>query len=86
VGERDRDRDREVEAGHEKEGVEGSKERGGAGGKDKVRARRQDSKREEGASSPCYSELGTPGCCQVTVEAAPRRNANTSTYFFFYFN
>ena len=25
------------------------------------------SKREEGASSPFYSESGTPGCCQVTV-------------------
>jgi hypothetical protein len=29
------------------------------------RARRE--KREEGSSSPCYTESGPPDCCQVTV-------------------
>ena len=32
---------------------------------DRVRAREQE--REDGASSPFYSESGTPGCCQGTV-------------------
>ena len=40
---------------------------GGGGGK-RVGARtREEQVREEGASSPFYSESGTPGCCQVTV-------------------
>ena len=39
------------------------------------RGRDQESKREEGASSPFYSESCIPGCCQVTV-VEPRRNAN----------
>ena len=47
---------------------------GGAGGEmgdgargqsESKKAREQES--EEGASSPFYSESGTPGCCQVTV-------------------
>jgi hypothetical protein len=36
-------------------------------GKMEGRARRQESRRAEGASSPFYSESGIPGCCQVTV-------------------
>jgi hypothetical protein len=32
---------------------------------ERARSRRQE--RMEGASSPFYSESGTPGCCQVTV-------------------
>jgi hypothetical protein len=31
------------------------------------RKKARDQEREEGASSPFYSESGTPGCCQVTV-------------------
>jgi hypothetical protein len=34
---------------------------GAKGEKKRVRARER-----EGASSPFYSELGTPGCCQIT--------------------
>jgi hypothetical protein len=60
---------RGVEAGHEHVGREagGEMERGGggAGARDGGRTRRQE--REEGASSPFYSESGTPGCCQVTA-------------------
>jgi hypothetical protein len=41
--------------GREGEGVRGQSEN------KKTRAR------EEGPSSPFYSESGTPGCCQVTV-------------------
>jgi hypothetical protein len=33
----------------------------------KREARVRENKREEGASSPFYSWLGLPGCCQVTV-------------------
>jgi hypothetical protein len=33
-------------------------------------ARRQEQERAERASSPFYSESGTPGCCQVTVGGA----------------
>jgi hypothetical protein len=44
----------------------GNGERGGGGQEDRARARRQE--REEVASSPFYSESGTPGCCQVTVK------------------
>jgi hypothetical protein len=35
--------------------------------RDRVGARREEQEREEGASSPVYSGLGLPGCCQVTV-------------------
>ena len=35
---------------------------------ERTRVRKQE--REEGASSPFYSESGTPGCCQVTVGGA----------------
>jgi hypothetical protein len=45
---------------------EGNRERVGEEGKG-TRARVRREKREEGASSPVYSESGTPGCCQVTV-------------------
>jgi hypothetical protein len=38
------------------------------------RKRKQES--EKGASSPFYSESGTPGCCQVTAEAGPRLKAS----------
>jgi hypothetical protein len=41
----------------EREGIRGQK----------AEAVRQEQEREEGASSPFYSEPGTPGCCQVTV-------------------
>ena len=44
----------------ESEGREGEHEL-----EDRVGARKD--KREEGASSPFYSESGIPGCCQVTV-------------------
>jgi hypothetical protein len=37
------------------------------GGSRKGGARTREQEREEGASSPFYSESGTPGCCQVTV-------------------
>ena len=37
------------------------------GQEDRVRAGRQEKKREEGASNPFYSESGIPGHCQVTV-------------------
>ena len=56
---------RQVEASHnhmEKGGGGESWERGRARGKGEKR-----SKRRGGASSPFYSELGLPGCCQVTV-------------------
>ena len=51
------------------------KERGkwnGKGGRKGARAQEgkkgtRNQEREEGASSPFYSESGTPGCCQVTV-------------------
>ena len=34
-------------------------------------------KREEGASSPFYSESGIPGHCQVNCGVEPRQNPNT---------
>ena len=38
----------------------------------------QEQEREEGASSPFYSESGTSGCCQVTVgQSLEEMNANT---------
>ena len=64
------------------------------GGKGMGREEEQVSKRqerEEGASSPFYSGPGLPGCCQVTVGAELRRNANPFpflhlfTYLFIYF-
>ena len=39
----------------------------GKGQEDRVGARRQEQEREEGVSSPFYSESDTPGHCQVTV-------------------
>jgi hypothetical protein len=41
---------------------EGSGER-----ESKLGARAREQEREEGASSPFYSESGIPDCCQVTV-------------------
>jgi len=41
--------------------VEGSDER-----TDRAGAGKYEQEREEGASSPFYSESGTPDCCQVT--------------------
>jgi hypothetical protein len=37
----------------------------GKGHEDRGGARSQESRREEEASSPFYSESGAPGCCQV---------------------
>ena len=62
---RGEERSRGVEAGHEHVEREGGRE-WGERGKGKARAREEQEK-EEGASSPLYSESGTPGCCQVTV-------------------
>jgi hypothetical protein len=55
------------------EGEEGNGERRDIEGGKKGREEEQEES-EEGASSPFYSESGTPGCCQVTVE--PKTNAN----------
>jgi hypothetical protein len=43
---------------------------GKAGGKERAQEskRTRDQESKEGASSPFYSGLGLPGCCQVTVE------------------
>jgi hypothetical protein len=43
---------------------EGNRERGAG---TRVRAGAREQEREEGATSPFYSESGTPGFCQVTV-------------------
>ena len=68
---RERERDsRRLEACHEhvekearRMGRDGSRSKEKQG--NRARARKKD--REEGASRPFYSELGTPGCCQVIV-------------------
>jgi len=43
-----------------------------------ARARKQE--REEGASSPFYSESSRPSCCQVNVRLEPRQNANNMLF------
>jgi hypothetical protein len=57
----------------------GEEEGGGRGEskelEQKEKRRQQEQESEEGASSPFYSESGSPGCCQATV--GPRKNANT---------
>jgi hypothetical protein len=54
------------------------KSRNGEGGR--AGARRQE--REEGASSPFYSESGTPGCCQMTVGQSLDKVLTTSIHSF----
>jgi hypothetical protein len=40
----------------------------GREGTEKEEVGEEEQENEEEASSPFYSESGTPGCCQVTVE------------------
>ena len=58
----------------EREGREGEHEL-----EDRVGARKQE--REEGASSPFYSESGIPGCCQVTRGVEGRANLDNMLTF-----
>ena len=60
---------------------ERGEENGKRGGKGRTRAR-EEQKREEGASSPFYSESGIPGCCQVTVGQSLDRMLTMSILFY----
>jgi hypothetical protein len=57
----------ETEKGQESRGVEASHESMGVGGWEREGAGARKQERQEGASSPFYSESGTLDCCQVTV-------------------
>jgi hypothetical protein len=74
-------RSRGVEVGHEhveREGREIWKEGEGMRRQSVSRKARE----RGGASSPFYSESGTPGCCQVTG-TEPRLNANIFSFLSF---